>query len=181
MTKVDQITLRELLRDPIYKAWFQKIPKLSAEVAHTPPWRVYVQKEQFGSWAKLELPRYVKAYGWTAKNLKLYHDIVIMSKRQEFKPPVVKTSTGKKVYWPCPDGHRWCPYCRRPTVFAYFSRHHMFSGRYNGNSSASGFKRCMVCGIRLVATKEYYSPLKSKLRGLDPAEERTSYGIGSEY
>lgn len=173
MTKVDQITLRELLRDPIYKKWFQTVPKLPAEVAHTPPWRIYIQREQFGSWARLELQGYVKAYRWTAKHLKEYHDIVIVAKRCEFKPPVVKTKEGKRVYWPVPAGHRWCTYCRRPTVFAYFSKHHLFSGKPGYNGGIAWAKRCMVCGIRAVSVKEYHSPLESKLRGLDPADEET--------
>lgn len=166
MSKILQITIRELLKDPLYKKWFSTVPKLPPDSAHTPPWRIYVQAEEGGSWARTETGGYVKAYRYVAKHIRDYHDICIQSKRHEFRPPVVKDkSTGKRHYWPCPVGHRWCPYCRRPTVFTYFSRHHLFSGRNGFSTGTSGYKRCVICGIRLVATKDYSTPLISQLRG----------------
>lgn len=150
MTLPAKVTLsaKLLLKDPVYKKWAQKPPKLTAKGTQD-PWRVFVLKPN-GKWAKKDFPTYAKAFNWMAKNLGKYPDIVIHSKRQRFKPPVVRYK-GKKTYWPSPRGYRWCPYCRRPTKFKYFKSHHAQP------LMVPWYKRCHVCGVRAESLPIYES------------------------
>lgn len=147
-----QIRLRTLLKeDTIYKQWFMKPAEIT--IFHsTPPWRIFVQKEEGGPWARGDAPTYAKAY--TAVKLRLpdVHDMTIHSKAQRFRPPVIKVG-GKRVYLPMPDGHDWCELCRRPTVFRYFKKHPSI-GAVDPEQL-----RCTICGIRKEALKRYRSPL----------------------
>lgn len=142
------LSAKALLRDPIYKKWAMKSPKLKSK-GRGDPWRLYILKKN-GRWAKKDFPTYAQAFNWMAKNLSEYADIVIHSKRLPFAPPVVKYR-GKKTYWPSPKGYRWCPYCRRPTIFKYFRSHHAIP------HIAPWYKRCNVCGIRAESIKLYES------------------------
>jgi hypothetical protein len=138
-SKAESLTMYHLLKDPIYKKWIMTPPKMNS-VGTTNPWRVFVQKKE-GGWARVDFPSYAKAFNWMKNNLKNYEDATIHCKRTRFKPPVVKYR-GKKQYWPCPPGYRWCGYCRRPTKFLYFKRHH------NQPIIVSYYKRCHICGVR---------------------------------
>jgi hypothetical protein len=141
------ITLREQLKDPIFRAWFAKPPKEVQTAAVSPPWYVYVQKVEGGPWSRTEVGSYVQGYRFIARNLKKFHDMALSHKRREFKPPVVRDGSGKRKYHlPEAPGHLWCPYCRRMTRFGYFRRHHAMPPWSN-----SGERRCMICGIRLEA------------------------------
>lgn len=146
-----QIQLRELLKDPQYRAWFSKVPKLTT-VHHSSPWRLFLQKEEGGKWARADVPTYVKAYSAVKLRLSDYFDITIHSKPQAFKPPVVEFA-GKRIYLPLPDDHTWCVYCRRPTVFAYFTKHpnmpKIILAEYE--------LRCGICGGRAAGMKRYKS------------------------
>lgn len=144
------LSVKTLLRDPIYKKWMSKPPKLKVQ-GSTKPWKIFVLKKT-GKWATIEFDTYPQAFNWMAKHLKEYDDIVIHSKREMFKPPVVKYK-GKKCYWPSPRGYRWCPYCRRPTQFKYFRRHH------NLKTMAPWYKRCEVCGVRKESLPHYETPV----------------------
>jgi hypothetical protein len=149
---VEPCTLRDLLKDPLYKKWFMQVPRLNPRyVANTPNWRVFCLTHD-GKWKRAEFWQYSEAYRFVAKNIKKYADLVISSKRETFKPPVIRYK-GKKVYWPCPPGHRWCGYCRRPTVFAMFSRHHAIP------IWAPYDKRCSICGARESFLPAWRSPL----------------------
>ena len=162
-----KLTIRQLLKDPLYAKWMTKPPKITVKGV-TEPWRVFIQQPD-GKWAKKEFFNYVEAYNWMAKNIKNYPDIVIHSKRQAFKPPVVRYQ-GKKQYWPSPKGYKWCPYCRRPTRFAYFKKHH------NQPLAVPWFKRCVVCGIRAENIPTYDSrvpPTVSPVRTAPKPKIRT--------
>lgn len=146
---MQQITLRQLLRDPQYRAWFQKVPTITT-VSSAKPWRVLGQREQGGKWGRADMDRYVQAYSAVKLRLPEYYDLTIHSKLQAFKPPVVELGK-RRSYMPCPDGHHWCVYCRRPTVFAYFSRHHAMPGM----ELASYELRCSICAARLSGMRRY--------------------------
>lgn len=158
------ITLRELLSDKRYREYFLKIPVLPELPRTGPPWRLYVQRESGGPWARREYDSYRDAF----RHLKRIgfsdcHDACIQSKGTAFNPPhrVVKVTRGgipllhkdgspitKVVWWkPSIPGdeapHRWCPYCRRPTIFAWFTKHHAFRGGAVFNPS---LLRCTICG-----------------------------------
>lgn len=139
----EQIRLRTLLKDDeYYRKWFTKEPTI--KVHHTkPPWRLFVQKEKGGPWYKKDLPTYAKAFAAVKLKLPEYWDMAIHCKPQAFKPPVVRV--GKKKVWnPIPEGHIWCAYCRRPTVFYFYRRHPNLR-----NFISEGAMRCQICGVRM--------------------------------
>jgi hypothetical protein len=129
------------------------------------PWRVYGQREGRGRWAKRDFETYVEAFRFLKPRLKTYHDISITSKARPFDPPgrlvklrrngqplMVKTNNGmqratKLVPIKPPPGHLWCMYCRRFTVFIWFTTHHAFKRPQPYDLSS---RRCCVCGIREV-------------------------------
>lgn len=171
------ITLRELLKDPIYKQWFLKVPTLGQSSAITPNWRIFAREEPEGRWASVEFENYRQGLVWVRDNLRDYHDIVINSKREAFKPPVVvhkktpifdkktKKKIGVKKHrryhipFPAQDAdviedqhkHVWCPYCRRPTLFLWYRKHPAMKGV----TLSPHERRCNVCGVRLVFIKRY--------------------------
>lgn len=161
------LTIHELLEDKRYKEYFLKAPGMPPVYRQQQmlPWRVYIQREADGAWAKKDLPTYVEAFRLFKKYRPNIHDAAITSRSVAFAPPhrfvrikgkyVVhkgkKTQVTKLVVWrpqlpPEESAHNWCTYCRRPTVFRYFSKHHAF-----GNSMPISQEelRCTICGIRL--------------------------------
>lgn len=144
------ITLREQLRDPIFKKWFSTPPREVASAAKSPPWWVYVQKKPGGRWRRAEFASWKEGYRFVAANIKRYHDLALVHKRQAFKPPVVRDGGRRRYHLPPAHGHEWCSYCRRMTVFKYFRKHHALPEWAN-----SGERRCIICGIRLAAIKRY--------------------------
>lgn len=153
----EQLTFRELLQDPIFKAWMKKVPTLRANPAKGEPWRVYGKTD--GYWGKKEFFHYPQAFNWVARHLSRLEDCAIHCKRQPFRPPVVKDSHGLKHNWPMPPKHRWCGLCRRPTVFGYFNKHHALPGVL-----APYERRCSICGVREKSdlVRYWHTTLKSR-------------------
>lgn len=145
----DRLDLRTLLSNPQYKAWYCKVPTIPRP-GNGPPWRVWVLTDA-GRWAKAkdDFAKYSQAFNWIRARMDQYPDMVLYSKPFEFRPPVL-SKDGRKFYWGCPDGHRWCGYCRRPTRFRYFSKHHAMS---HGVDPA--VRRCEICGCREAFLKRY--------------------------
>lgn len=146
---MQQITLRELLKDPEYRKWFSQPPAITVS-HHTPPWRFFAQREEGGRWAKAELDTYRDAYSAVRLRLPEYFDMAIHCKPQGFKPPIVVID-GKKSWMPLPDGHYWCVYCRRPTVFSYFSSHPAMPKV----TIADYELRCSICAARLAGMRVF--------------------------
>lgn len=161
------LTIHELLEDKQYREFFLKPPPMPPvyRQQQLKPWRVYIQRETDGPWAKKDLPNYVEAFKLFKKFRPEIHDASIMSRAIAFPPPhrlvrikgVYVEHRGKKVQktklvvWkpqlPMEETtHHWCSYCRRPTVFRYFSRHHAFGK--DMPITQEGL-RCTICGIRL--------------------------------
>lgn len=143
------IRLVDLLRDPDYRKWFTTVPTIRVE-HHTPPWRLFVQQEEGGRWARVDLPSYPKAYAGVKSRLQECFDMTIHCKPQGFRPPIVEIS-GKRSYIPVPDGHHWCVYCRRPTVFKFFSKHPNMPKIVIADYE----ERCTICGARKSGMKLY--------------------------
>lgn len=160
------LTLHDLLEDKTYKKFFQTVPKMP-DVSNrlSPPWRVYIQRDTDGPWARKEFWSYAEAYRWLKPRLSDLHDATIQSKGIAFKPPnkIVKVSRGgKPVLIVTPNGpvqktqlivwkprlepedgiHTWCCYCRRPTIFRWFTKHHNF----RKDVFDPTLKRCPICG-----------------------------------
>lgn len=160
-----RVTLRELIKDPIYREWLKKPPALTV-VGNSPPWRVFTKEEVEGNnWETEDFDDYSLAYRFVAKNIKELYDAVINSKRQAYRPPVVrKVINGipkRRLHLPTPETdayvlkeqhkHVWCPYCRRPTLFLWYKKHHAM----NGAVLSPHDRRCHVCGVRLTFIKRY--------------------------
>jgi len=162
-----QMTIQEQLEIyPLLKKFLTTQPKLFYIPRHpAPPWRVYVQTNRGGPWKKKDFPLYTPAFMFFKSGLKKYHDLTITSRRQAFDPPtkiVRVTRNGSPIMVNTPTGpqpltrevpihgladHRWCMYCRRFTVFQYFTKHHAFSGKMAMMFDPT-FTRCTICGIR---------------------------------
>lgn len=158
--------MSELLKDPTYRKFLEtkpSTPRVSRDpkVVKSPPWVVYVQKEANGSWGKKEFWKYSEAFHffkiWMRRGA---HDATINNKRVPTNPPsrlvrikgkFVVGSDGKSrqatkyLVWKPPlqpedEVHHWCKYCRRPTVFKYFTKHKRL-GRVDAT-----VRRCCICG-----------------------------------
>jgi hypothetical protein len=167
------ISIHDLLEDPSYKSFFCTPPKLPPSARRSdlsPPWILYVKLHGDPRWRRREHATYADAF----KQLrKLMHegrvwDAAINSKRCSFAPPmrIVRVkgqymidSTGtrrqvtKQIEWrprlPADEveSHRWCPYCRRATVFRYYSKHHALGAEIVPGVRADGsVQRCCICG-----------------------------------
>lgn len=150
-TVPEQIPLRELLKDPLYRKWLAKIPhEMDAQTdQHKKPWRVWVQRERDGRWAFKDFTKYSEAYKFVAQNVKGFWDMALHCKAHLYRHPRIKQGL-KRVPWTLPEGHDWCGLCRRPTIFRSFKHHHAFGRNRDGSRwQLSNWRRCSICGIRL--------------------------------
>jgi len=147
-----QVSLKQLLRDPIYRKWFSTQP-LGGFPAYT-KFRVYAQVKDDGPWAKKDFNDFKDAYNFVAKYLKKWNDAALVAKNYESRPPVVRKQGRRQYYAPVMTlpGHHWCTYCRRPTVFSYYTQHHAFP---QGFQILAYKRRCGVCGIADDAIKRF--------------------------
>lgn len=173
------LTILDLLEDPKYKEFFCKVPKLLRPDQDTPPWRVYVQlKKDPKRWRTKDFYSYTSAFKFLKRllNAGVVHDGTIHCRRQSFKPPqrLVRVKgkfltgpDGKKrqvtrlVTWvPKIEGtdsndYRWCPYCRRPTKFSYYTKHPAVSPLISGLPLDASIKRCHICGVSTRMLTQY--------------------------
>jgi hypothetical protein len=167
------LTLPELLTDPRYKEFFLTVPKLEVRAGQK-PWRLIIQREADGPWAKKEFEKYADAFRFLRPYLRggKLHDGAIQSRGVAYAPParIVKvTKGGKPVMAKSPGGqlvqktalvvwkprvpaseeaHIWCTYCRRPTVFRWFRTHHLLRGTDIADIIDPSDRRCTICGAR---------------------------------
>lgn len=130
-------------------------------------WKVYAQPHEGDRWRAKAFSTYREAFAVFKKRRASDHDVSITSTRLKFLPPsrvvkitrrgkplMVKTARGKLiqqtriVYISPPPGHSWCMYCRRFTVFLWFSQHHAIPKEFN--YSLGEARRCCICGVREV-------------------------------
>lgn len=128
----------------------------------TPPWVVYVQRTADGPWGKKEFWKYSEAFNFLkiAINKHKVHDAALNCKRFPFAPPMrfarirgkyvvgsdgVKRQATKAIPWapkyePGDPDHKWCMYCRRPTIFRFYSKHKRLG------AVTDDVRRCCICG-----------------------------------
>lgn len=158
------ITLSELIDDPTYRKFMHRLPNLGP---HTqPPWRLYVQREMDGPWGKKDFEEYEEALNTLKRFLdRGVHNATIQCRPTGFKPPrkiVRVTRDGRPVMikrggkeipktqlipWrpkvsTDQASHTWCPYCRRPTIFRWFTKHHALPPEFDPS-----VQRCTICGV----------------------------------
>lgn len=160
------IPMSELIKDKTYKKFLMTQPLIppllkDPRMVPSPPWVVYVQKDMDGPWGKKEFWKYTDAFKFFRKWLKRgAHDLALNNKRYGYEPPnrfarikgkYVKGSDGvvrqatKSLPWrpKLEQGdaeHHWCKYCRRPTVFKFYSRHKRIG------VVDQTVPRCCICG-----------------------------------
>ena len=171
------INIHELLEDPIYKAYFLEQPKVpwAKKPTMTKPWRLYVMLKGTKTWRRKEFDTYADAFKYLRTLMKQgrISDAAIHCKRYAFDPPTrlakirgkfkigsdgKKRQVVKEVRWRERlhvdeiETHTWCPYCRRPTVFKYYTKHHALKSL--GGIVDSSVRRCCICGISERMLKE---------------------------
>ena len=139
-------SLRQLLDDPIYRAYMKTIPDLSANLTIGNPWAVWVRKVE-GTWAGAMFHTYRDAWPVVVKAVRdsRYEDVALVSRRQLFPPP-------PSFYWD-EMYYQWCGRCRRPTSFAIRPRHHAL--RLAPVLTLDDPYRCYYCGMRRCAMPAY--------------------------
>jgi hypothetical protein len=105
------ITLLELLEDPKFREFFKTVPKTIKPKEGQMPWRLYVQREAQGPWAKKEFARYADAFRALTPYIRdgRIHDGAIQSRNIAFGPPeriVRLTKGGKPLYAVDKDGKK---------------------------------------------------------------------------
>jgi hypothetical protein len=102
------ITLPELLEDKRYKQFFLTPPKMLKPLPGQKPWRVLVQRQPGGPWAKKELETYADGFRVIRHNIKsgTLYDGTIQSRGIAYGPPVriAKITKGGKPVWHTRDG-----------------------------------------------------------------------------
>lgn len=175
------ITLPELLKDPKYREFFKTKPKMVKPLPGQMPWRVMIQRQAGGPWAKKETATYADAFRLIANNLRdgRLHDGAIISRGIAFGPPqrIAKVTSGGRPVWftrngktvldsdgkriqktvvvlwkpklePTDEPHSWCTYCRRPTVFRWFTSHHALRAAGLQELVDPTDRRCTICAAR---------------------------------
>lgn len=159
---VGLITIRELLRDPQYKAYFVKVPKLPEH--YTPdslPWRLLVLKQGEHIWRGKRFGTYEEAFAGMKTMLPKIENAAINCPGLNFMPPVrtvrvkgkvdakgkpiIKTLVWKPRLEADHEAHYWCGYCRRPTIFVDkgLGARMLNGGRLPASRVAF---RCSICG-----------------------------------
>jgi len=147
---VEQVRHSELIEDSVFSQWFDRAPY---ETEFT-RWRVYVKVKRKSPWQKRDFLTWKKARKFVRKHSDGWYDVVLTCKNDGYRPPVVRVGRKREYYAPMLtlQGHMWCPHCRRPSVFGWFTKHHAFTGHFK---PIPWRKRCGVCGIAEEAIKHY--------------------------
>jgi hypothetical protein len=159
---IELITIKELLRDPQYRAYFSKVPKLPSH--YTPenkPWKLMVLKRGEVAWRSKRMGTYQEAFEGLKKMLPLITNAAINCPPLNFMPPVrtvrLKGKFDRKgkqvlksIIWrPAIDAdmeaHNWCPHCRRPSIFKVAVTTSKNRGGFAMPASEPAL-RCMICG-----------------------------------
>lgn len=145
-------TLRELLRDEMYRDYFMTPAKLPATLLRegATPWRVWVKTgvDSGVTWRKKDFPRYKAARDFVLEQVlprERIVDAALSCKPKGFAAPMAFLD--QEVQWEL-QGWRWCWRCRRPVTFGVYHRHHAVPGY---SALASEALRCPICGIREIA------------------------------
>jgi len=165
MSASAQLNIRRLIQDPIYRAFLSTAPILPHTLPDHKPWYYYTQreiavhhpetKEVTGTrvaWLRKPCDTYQTAYALLRKDYREAIDCAIVCRVLAVDPPLDERR-GKPWNWHASpelrrydfsQEYKWCGYCRRPTTFRYFTRHHAFGKQPHINDE----KRCHICGIR---------------------------------
>lgn len=167
MTSLEMITLQELLRDPQYREYFLKAPKLPPHyTAKQLPWRLFIQKPEETAWRAKRFGTYREAFeGYRTLTKKgIVANAAINCPALTFLPPLktvrvkgrfvtvrgkqkplVKTIVWKPRIEADMADHSWCGYCRRPTIFKTLAVNINRKGAAYTASIGEPEMRCTIC------------------------------------
>lgn len=166
MTNVELITIHELLRDPMYREYFTKAPKLPDHYVSNPeamPWKLYVLKRGEDKWRTKRFHTYREGFAGLKKMLPIIENGSLNCPALSFMPPIKnfrvkgkyldaakkKPMMKTKVWQPKLEAdqpkHNWCPHCRRPSIFIFANKPFISP---SGTKIPMGepMMRCMICG-----------------------------------
>lgn len=163
MAEIGLITIRELLRDPHYKAYFTKVPKLPDH--YTPealPWRLLVMKQGEHVWRGKRYGTYQEAFAGLKKMMPTITNAAINCPPLGFMPPIrnvrVKNKIDQRTKQPMIKSlvwkptlemdmakHEWCAHCRRPSIFVDRGLGARMLNGYRMAATRTAY-RCCICG-----------------------------------
>jgi len=164
--------MRELLRDPQYREYLKTPPPEPKPYWDRPLWQVYIQEEAGKPWSRYTKLTYKQAWKIFVRAINAgAMDGCIRHPALSFDPPTKivrikgkykidgkgrKIQVTREVRWKAPispddEDHRWCRFCRRPTVFRYYRKHKGFPPGFQIDPD---ILRCCICGAsERIATK----------------------------
>lgn len=163
--------IRELMDDPIYRAYMKQVPPRHHANTNGKPWQVWVETREH-KWRTGEFTSYREVWPVFLKQFRnpdAISDVTITSRRVFYAPPgewyrvkvrcnpTLKHPKGYRIeerwrqifFWDI--GLNWCGRCRRPVYWMpLFANHHALR-RLPAISDEDNY-RCLICGIRWCAT-----------------------------
>ena len=138
------MTLNQQLKDPVFRKWMQRVPKNTGRMP-AKNWYVYLRETPDSNWTRKQFALYNDALRYLLEHRKDTYDQALNSKARMYPPPKIRNKKGNiKFKKPvAPIGHKWCPYCRRMTLFQWFSKHPA-TVKYMSPYDA----RCSICAFR---------------------------------
>jgi len=160
-------SMRTLLEDPLYRAYMKRPPRMPSNLRTGEPWQLWVDAGQ-GRWLTKSYARYQEVWPVFVSRMKNGDDPTITSRRVFYAPPGEwykvkvrdKSNQGYHIearwrqlfFWDAVDLH-WCGRCRRPVYWMpLFADHHAL--RRLPAISDEDNTRCLICGIRWIATPD---------------------------
>lgn len=177
--------IHELMDDPQFRAYMKKIPPTHHANVGGEPWRLWVNATE-GRWLTRTYASYPDVWPVFLKHFRDGRDVTITSRRVFYAPPgewyrvkvrkprrptpddksttqvVIETRWRQTFFWDGLDLH-WCGRCRRPVYWMpLFPDHHALR-KYPAVSTEDNV-RCMICGIRWVATPDISQMVKMEAK-----------------
>lgn len=170
--------MRELMDDPIYRAYLKRLPPRDDAFNQADQWRLWVRVTGTDKWLTQQYATYRDAWPVFVKQFRAGNDPTIVSRRTFYAPPGEFYKVRVKRATPTPSGEthkieqrwrqlfnwspldgEWCGRCRRPVKFQpLFETHHALS-RFPVVADEDNM-RCPICGIR----KSAFDPIEKMVR-----------------
>lgn len=161
-------SMRDLMDDPLYRAYMKHVPPHHQALTHGEPWQLWVRTGD-GRWLTRTYATYRDVWPIFVRRFKTDgEDPTITSRRLFYAPPgewykvkvkrptpqnpqriVIEDRWRQLFFW---DGFdlRWCGRCRRPVVWQKLYPGHHAVRRFPAVSEEDNL-RCVICGIRWCA------------------------------
>jgi hypothetical protein len=167
--------MSSLMDDPLFKAYMRKPPARHQANKTGEPWQLWVETPDH-KWLTRTYGTYAEIWPTFVKRLRAGDDPTITSRRVFYAPPgewyqqkvrkqrrptpddkrtshiVVEWRWRQLFFWDATDLH-WCGRCRRPVYWMPLHGQHHALRRMPAVTDEDN-TRCLICGIRWVATPD---------------------------